>query len=82
MINAFRAKFSSFLLLGPIIGLLAWIYISNDFCHSDQSREVASISFPENHRPDLRIGVISPEIPEADDHDMAEDPDSLPPRSP
>ena len=50
-------------------------------CQAGHSWEVDSISFPENHRPALRIGVISPELPEPEYEEMEEDPDSLPPHT-
>ena len=51
-------------------------------CHTGQAWGSASVFFRHEPLPQVQIAVMDPEIPEADDHDMAEDPDSLPPRSP
>ena len=47
-------------------------------CQASQSRESTSF-FRQEPLPQIKIAVIDPEIPEADDHDATEDPDSLPP---
>jgi hypothetical protein len=47
-------------------------------CQARLPWESASF-FRQEPLPQIKIAVIDPEIPEAEDHDATEDPDSLPP---
>lgn len=48
-------------------------------CHPGQAWEPTSISFPKIVRAVPVIAIVSPELPEPEDQDLDEDPDSLPP---
>lgn len=48
-------------------------------CQAGQAWEPTSISFPKIVRAVPVIAIVSPELPEPDDQDLQEDPDSLPP---
>ena len=51
-------------------------------CHTGQAWGSASVFFRHEPLPQVQIAVMDPEIPETDEHDATEDPDSLPPSSP
>jgi len=50
-------------------------------CQAGQAWEPTSISFWEKIRPAPVSAILYPELPEPEDQDLEEDPDSLPPVS-